>query len=121
MNKKSRIITWVIIAILAVAAIAIIITTTLNGGAESVDTSTFVRYVNHNGYYVENGAVYNENGERANPEEYTIDGKGNILYNEQPIAKTRTVGRSEDTPLTVPPTTVRISPKAIFRNGTTSV
>ena len=87
MNKKSRIITWVIIAILAVAAIAIIITTTLNGGAESVDTSTFVRYVNHNGYYVENGAVYNENGERANPEEYTIDGNGNILYNEQPIVK----------------------------------
>ncbi len=84
MNKKSRIITWVVILLLAIAAIAIIVTTTLNGGASEIDTSTFIRYINHNGYTVENGVVLDEQGQPAG-EGYAVDAQGNITYNGEPL------------------------------------
>lgn len=85
MNKKSRIITWVIIMLLAIAAIAIIVTTTLNGGASEVDTSTLIRYINHNGYTVsEDGTVLDENGDPAD-DGYAVDSNGNITYNGEAL------------------------------------
>ena len=50
MNKKSRIITWVVIVVLALAAMAIIVTTTLNGGAKSVAYDEFAGYVENSRY-----------------------------------------------------------------------
>ena len=86
MNKKSKIITWVIIALLLIAAIAIIVTTTLNGGARSVDYNEFASYVENSRYSIVDNRVVDENGDPA-PEGYAV-GEGNVItYNGEPIVQ----------------------------------
>lgn len=80
MNKKSRIVVWVIIAIMVIAAIAIIITTTLNGGAKKIGYDEFVRYVNYNAYTVEDNRILDEAGNEITDKDYAIDGEGYITY-----------------------------------------
>ena len=86
MNKKSKIITWVIIALLLIAAIAIIVTTTLNGGARSVDYNEFASYVENSRYSIVDNRVVDENGDPA-PEGYAV-GEGNVItYNGESIVQ----------------------------------
>ena len=77
MNKKSRIITWVIVALLAVAAIAIIVTTTLNGGARSVTYDEFASYVENSKYEIVDGIVVDTSLEKNEDGNYPqADGFG---------------------------------------------
>lgn len=90
MNKKSRIITWVVIVLLALAAIAIIVTTTLNGGAKSVSYDEFAGYVENSRYYHPEGEqsslVYydDEEGQRQVAEGYTFV-NGQIMDGDQAL------------------------------------
>ncbi len=90
MNKKSRIITWVVIVLLALAAIAIIVTTTLNGGAKSVSYDEFATYVENSRYYHPEGEqsslVYydDEEGQRQVAEGYTFV-NGQIMDGDQAL------------------------------------
>ena len=90
MNKKSRIITWVVIVLLALAAIAIIVTTTLNGGAKPVSYDEFATYVENSRYYHPEGEqsslVYydDDEGQRQVAEGYTFV-NGQIMDGDQAL------------------------------------
>lgn len=77
-----------IVALLAVAAIAIIVTTTLNGGARTIYYNEFASYVENNKYYIEGNTVYydDENGVQQVAEGYGIT-DGNITYEGNAIVK----------------------------------
>lgn len=64
MSKKSRIIMWVVIALLVVAVIAVVIATSLDRGT-SIDSSDFIRYTTNYGAAQKNdsGEVVNNNGQ----------------------------------------------------------
>lgn len=67
MSKKGRIISWVIIGLLAVAVVAVVVTQLLNGGAAKIDRTTFQIYVENAQYYVEDNQIYSvlDEGEGA--------------------------------------------------------
>ena len=64
LSKKSRIIMWVVIALLVVAVIAVVIATSLDRGT-SIDSSDFIRYTTNYGAAQKNdsGEVINNNGQ----------------------------------------------------------
>ena len=64
LSKKSRIIMWVVIALLVVAVIAVVIATSLDRGT-SIDSSDFIRYTTNYGAAQKNdsGEVVNNNGQ----------------------------------------------------------
>ena len=74
------------LALFAIAAIAIIVTTTLNGGAKSVSYDEFASYVENSRYSVENGKVVDQDGNPA-PEGYAIGENNTITYNGEPIVQ----------------------------------
>ena len=55
MSKKGKIIFWAVIAVLAVAIVAIIITQTLHGGADSKGVDEFLKYIENTQYVDEEG------------------------------------------------------------------
>lgn len=93
MNKKSKIIMWVVIAILFVAVIGIVITTNLNGGAKTVNYNEFVSYVENVQFQTLDGKVYSvvtdEYGGTTLTDMteygYTVGNDGEILYNNEKI------------------------------------
>lgn len=58
MSKKGKIISWVIIAVLAIAVITVVFTQLMKGGAAKLDRTTFQQYVENAQYYVEDGKIY---------------------------------------------------------------
>ncbi|MGN0814837.1 MAG: ATP-dependent zinc metalloprotease FtsH [Candidatus Coproplasma sp.] len=86
MNKKSKIVMWVVIALLSVAAIAVIVISTLNGGAKQISYSEIRDYANNAQYYAEDGVVYTGTGENKQVAEgYSVDAEGYITYNGERI------------------------------------
>ena len=83
MSKKGRIISWVIIALLAVAVVAVIVTQLLNGGAVKITRTQFQEYV-ENAQYVNSDGTAKDVGDI--PEGYhrgdggkVVDEKGNPI------------------------------------------
>ncbi len=79
MNKKSRIITGVIIALLVVATIAVILTMTMNGGAQTINLTDFTRYVQNNNFYVEDGEICARDKNQLSDYAISDDGKALVL------------------------------------------
>ena len=77
MSKKGRLIFGAIVLVLIVAAIAIILTTTLNGGAKEIYATQFNEYV-ANAQFVDKDGKFK--GEDKLPQGYTLDGA--IIKNE---------------------------------------
>ncbi len=72
MNKKGKIITWSIVAVLIVAVIVVIVTQLMNGGAKKIDRTQFKEYIENAQYFDDEGKPDAGNL----PEGYTIkDGK----------------------------------------------
>lgn len=67
----------VIVAMLLIAGLAIIITTTLNGGAKKLTTRDFISYVENAQYRIVDGKVVDGEGDQAD-EKYGVDSNGNI-------------------------------------------
>jgi len=82
MNKKSKIITWVVVALLAIAVFAVIFTTMLNGGASKISYDKFAQYVENLQYKI---AV---RGTESNPDSNTSVGGGNAVVAETGINAT---------------------------------
>ena len=76
MSKKGRIISWVIIALLAVAVVAVIVTQLLNGGAVKITRTQFQEYV-ENAQYVNSDGTAKDVGDI--PEGYHIGDGGKIV------------------------------------------
>ncbi len=68
MNKKGRIITWSIVAVLLVALIVVIVTQLMNGGAKKIDRKEFQQYIVNAQYYGDDGKL-------------NVDDSGNIFSN----------------------------------------
>lgn len=83
MNKKSKIIMWVVIGLLTIAAVAVIVINTLNGGAKQITYSEIRDYANNAQYHVEGGVVYDGSGNVADG--YALDSDGDITYNGEKI------------------------------------
>ena len=63
MSRKNKIILWVVIVVIAVAAILAVYFITRNGGARKIDYDRFVQYIEYNAYTEgEDGAVLDKNG-----------------------------------------------------------
>lgn len=73
MNKKSRLIMWIVIVVLGIAAIAIVISSSLSGGASKINYSTFREYV-LNGQY-EKGTLVSTAGDE---DHYTAVGANGV-------------------------------------------
>ena len=76
MSKKGRIISWVIIALLAVAVVAVIVTQLLNGGAVKITRTQFQEYV-ENAQYVNSDGTAKDVGDI--PEGYHIGDGGKVV------------------------------------------
>ena len=91
MNKKGKLITWIVIAVLAIVVIGIVITTTANGGAKKINYNEFVSYVENVQYYVKEGKVYSvkpdENGQPTDmtANGYAVNENGKITLNGEEI------------------------------------
>ena len=72
MSKKGRIISWVIIAAIAVAVIVVVFTQLMKGGAAKLDRTTFQQYVENAQYYTEDGKIYSKLDESHG--ELTLEG-----------------------------------------------
>lgn len=84
MNKKSRIITTVVIAVLAIMAFAIILVSTLNGGAEEISYDKFATYVENVQYHEEGGKVVDYEGNEV-PDLYIEGGVIKIQGSGEPL------------------------------------
>lgn len=73
MNKKGKIVMWLIIVALIVAVVAILVTTTLKGGASEISITKFKQYVENAQYY---GSDKKVKDDVELPDGYTLkDGK----------------------------------------------
>ncbi len=68
MNKKGKILTWVIVAVLIAAVIAVIVTQLMSGGTEKIDRKDFQQYIENARYYDDKGKL-------------NVDEEGNIFSN----------------------------------------
>lgn len=84
LNKKSRIITTVVIAVLAIMAFAIILVSTLNGGAEEISYDKFATYVENVQYHEEGGKVVDYEGNEV-PDLYIEGGVIKIQGSGEPL------------------------------------
>ncbi|MCD8309466.1 MAG: ATP-dependent zinc metalloprotease FtsH [Clostridia bacterium] len=95
MSKKGKIIMWVVIAVVAIAVVAIILSTTLNTGT-SIDFATFKTYVDNYGKvadvsYSDGKVVADDSG---NVTVYVLDEDGNYVL-EDGVKTTTTVSAKE--------------------------
>jgi cell division protease FtsH len=65
---------WVVIALLIVAAFAVIITTTLNGGAKQLTYNEFANYVDHVRYYKDGDVVKIDDGDGDKTNDIVAEG-----------------------------------------------
>ena len=72
MNRKGKIITWVIILLLAIAVVTVVITQLVNGGAQKIDRTKFKEYI-------ENARYYDEEFDGGLPEGYTFNENGKLV------------------------------------------
>lgn len=90
MNKKGRIITTVILSLLAVAVIALVITNFINGGAKKINRTEFEHYVANSQYYgadgkpnVKDGKIVSVDDESKVLEGYKVNDKGVIVTEDE--------------------------------------
>lgn len=90
MNKKGRIITTVILSLLAVAVIALVITNFVNGGAKKINRTEFEHYVANSQYYgadgkpnVKDGKIVSVDDESKVLEGYKVNDKGVIVTDDE--------------------------------------
>lgn len=90
MNKKGRIITTVILSLLAVAVIALVITNFVNGGAKKINRTEFEHYVANSQYYgadgkpnVKDGKIVSVDDESKVLEGYKVNDKGVIVADDE--------------------------------------
>lgn len=90
MNKKGRIITTVILSLLAVAVIALVITNFVNGGAKKINRTEFEHYVANSQYYgadgkpnVKDGKIVSVDDESKVLEGYKVNDKGVIVTEDE--------------------------------------
>lgn len=88
MNKKGKIIFGLIIFVLVVAAVIVILTRTLNGGAKKIDTSQFINYM-------ENSQILNKDGTlkdgykvatEGDNKDKIVDSDGNVVLDGYKVA-----------------------------------
>lgn len=72
MNKKGRIISWVILFVLAAAVVVVVFTQLMNGGAKKINRTEFQEYVDNAQYYAEGGQIFSKLSE--NKEVVVLDG-----------------------------------------------
>ncbi len=78
MNKKSRLITGIILAVLVVAFLAIIMTNTLGSSTTEITFDKMIEYIENNNYYVEDGKVCSIDG--SDTSAYHLNSDGAIAY-----------------------------------------
>ncbi|MCQ2478965.1 MAG: hypothetical protein MJ091_07190, partial [Clostridia bacterium] len=88
MNKKSRIIMWVIIGLMLVATAAVIFINAVNGGASKITYDKFVEYVERNAYTQDGTNVVDKNGDVV--ENYRFE-SGTLQYFENDAWKDATI------------------------------
>ena len=71
MGKKGKIIMSVILAALAIALVAIVATSMLNGGAKKIDRTEFQTYIENTQYFNKDGKPNEKDGEIVS----TLDGE----------------------------------------------
>ncbi|MCD7729519.1 MAG: ATP-dependent zinc metalloprotease FtsH [Clostridia bacterium] len=97
MSKKSKIIMWVVIAVLVVAVVAIILSVSLNSGT-SIDFATFKTYVDNYGNLADTSFDGEGNvtaDSDGNLTIYVTDSNGDIVLNADGSYKTETVSSKE--------------------------
>ena len=86
MSKKGRIISWVIIALLVVAVVAVVVTQVMKGGAQKIDRTQFQQYVENAQYYVDGDKIKSRLTEEEGLEGYKIkDGIIVSAEDEKPL------------------------------------
>lgn len=84
MSKKGRIISWVILFMLAVAVAVVVFTQLMNGGTKKINRTEFQQYVDNARYYAESGQIFDrlkEEKEAVVLDGYKVD--GNNIINEK--------------------------------------
>lgn len=97
LSKKSKIIMWVVIAVLVVAVVAIILSVSLNSGT-SIDFATFKTYVDNYGNLADTSFDGEGNvtaDSDGNLTIYVTDSNGDIVLNADGSYKTETVSSKE--------------------------
>jgi cell division protease FtsH len=74
---------WAILALIALAAVAVILTTQLNGGAQTINYDKFATYVENAQYQVVDGEVLDGSGNSATG--YSVDENGNIILDGEKL------------------------------------
>ncbi len=75
MNKKGKILTWTIVAVLVLAVVAIITTQLMNGGAAKLDRTRFQLYVENSQYFKEDGTPNEVDGKIYSVDDLDKDGR----------------------------------------------
>ncbi len=81
MNKRNKIIMWVVLAVIVVIILAVILSTALNFGVTSINFDVMVRYVEQGTLDIDEEGEIVYDGNILNLDDYTVS-NGEIVYSE---------------------------------------